>query len=94
MSSDKDKSKLNYKAIASGWKNYIFKSPHIEALAKERAKICADNCQYFSAKHKFKGKLMPDNTLKEIEGVACTSCGCPLSSKLRQVLEQCPEKKW
>lgn len=86
-------SDLNFKAIASGWKNYIFKSPTIEELAKTRAKICAE-CPHFSDKHPFKGKLMPDKTIEPIEGVACTLCGCPLSAKLRQVLEQCPEKKW
>lgn len=93
MSSDNEKININFKAIASGWKNYIFKSPTIEELANTRAKICSE-CPHFSDKHKFKGRLMPDNSIKPIEGVACTLCGCPLSTKLRQVLEQCPEKKW
>ena len=92
MSSDKDKSKLNYKAIASGWKNYIFKSPTIEELAKTRAKICSE-CPHFSDKHPMK-RIMPDKSIKKIEGVACSLCGCPLSAKLRQVLESCPDKRW
>lgn len=30
------------KEIYNGWKNYAFKSPEIEKLAKKRAEICAD----------------------------------------------------
>lgn len=89
MSSDKDKSKLNYKAIASGWKNYIFKSPLIEELAKTRAKICAE-CPHLNTEYQFK-KILPDKSIEKIEGTACGLCGCPSSAKLRQVLERCPD---
>ena len=92
MSSESEKHKLNFKAIASGWKNYIFKSPAIEELAKTRAKICAE-CPHLNLKKSFK-KILPDKSLGVVEGTGCDICGCPLSAKLRQVLENCPEKKW
>lgn len=28
--------------IVSGWKNLLFKTPEIEKVAKQRAKICSD----------------------------------------------------
>jgi hypothetical protein len=92
MSSDNEKTELNYKAIASGWKNYIFKSESIEELAKTRAKVCSE-CPNINTNYMFK-KILPDKSLENIQGTACNLCGCPLSSKLRQVLENCPEKKW
>lgn len=92
MSSDADKQKINFLAITSGWKNYIFKSETIEELAKTRAKICSE-CPNINTQYKFK-KILPDKSLEEIEGTACNICGCPLSTKLRQVLQNCPEKKW
>ena len=36
--------------IYEGWKNYIFQTPEIEELAKERIEICAV-CEYFSSFH-------------------------------------------
>lgn len=92
MSSESEKKNLNFLAIASGWKNYIFKSPTIEELAKTRAKICAE-CPNFNDKSPFK-KMLPDKSIEIIEGVGCGLCGCPLSAKLRQVLENCPDKRW
>lgn len=92
MSSESEKHSLNFKAIASGWKNYIFKSPTIEELAKTRAEICS-KCPHFDPNKPFK-KIMPDKSITKIEGAGCGICGCPLSSKLRQVLENCPDKRW
>lgn len=28
--------------IISGWKNYTFKNPEVEKIAKHRAKLCSD----------------------------------------------------
>ncbi len=84
----------NLRAIGQGWKNYVFKSETIELLAKERAKICA-GCEHFKKDKIFKEQL-PDRSIKEIQGIGCNLCGCPLSTKLRQVIQICPHDppKW
>lgn len=83
-----------FNAIISGWKNVIFKNKDIEELANVRAKICA-SCPEANKKYKFK-QFLPGEKIatKEIEGLACNVCGCPLSAKIRQVLENCPQDKW
>lgn len=86
--------KINPEEIMEGWLNYFHLSsePIDESIAKVRAEICAD-CP--SAKESnLLNVTLPDNTLKEIQGYKCTKCGCPLSSKVRSKLSQCPEKKW
>ena len=85
--------KINYKAILQGWTNVAFKNEYFEKLAKERAKVCA-GCEFFTTEYKFKKWTPPENNIEEIRGMGCERCGCPLSSKLRQVLQECPEKKW
>lgn len=84
---------LNYRAIASGWKNYVFKSKLIEDLAITRAKICS-KCEDFVLEHKFKKWLPKDNVTTEITGAGCKNCSCYLPAKVRQVLEGCPKDKW
>ena len=75
--------------ILSGWKNYLSKSEVSEALAKDRAVICAacPNVQ--------QGKLLTflNDSLKEIEGTYCNTCKCPLSAKVRSN-DICPIHKW
>ncbi len=77
------------KNILTGWKNYLRKSEVTEAVAKERAALCAV-CPH--AKH---GKLLTfvKDTLKEVEGAYCNQCGCPLSAKVRSN-DICPINKW
>lgn len=36
--------------IYEGWKNYIFQTPEIEALAKKRIEVCAE-CKHLNALH-------------------------------------------
>lgn len=82
---------VKVKAIYNGWKNYTFPDKSIEIKAKERAEVCA------KCKHATKGsyqKLMPDYSVKEIQGMKCNICQCPLSTKLRQNLNKCPKNKW
>lgn len=79
-----------YKNIISGWSNYVFPSVRFEIMAHSRAAICA-GCDH-AKKGKFEA-LIKDN-IKEIEGIKCTLCGCPLSPKLRSAEEKCPENKW
>jgi len=79
--------------IVSGWKNVIFPSKEIEELARVRARICSD-CPFADLHFKFKKFSPKEKALKDIKGLGCTKCGCPLSSKVRSVMSSCPEKKW
>ena len=77
------------KQILSGWKNYLDKSEVTETLAKKRAAICV------ACPHTKHGKLLTfiQDSLKEIEGMYCDVCSCPLSAKVRSN-DICPENKW
>jgi len=77
--------------ILQGWGNYLFPDAAAEAAAKSRARICA-SCP--AAVYGTYEQLMPDYSLKEVEGMKCWVCGCPLSTKLRSLEETCPQKKW
>lgn len=79
------------KSIISGWKNYTFSLPEIEKLAESRAGICAtcDSSVYGTYE-----KLLKDFRIKEVQGMKCEICGCPLSTKLRSKQEKCPINKW
>ena len=82
---------IKLKAILNGWENYIFTDPAVEAKAKERAKICA-GCPM--AKKGTYTQLMKVYTLKDVEGMVCGVCGCPLSTLLRQDEKKCELNKW
>jgi hypothetical protein len=75
--------------ILAGWKNYIDKSGVTEAVAKNRAALCA------SCPHAKQGKLLAfiKDSLEEIEGAYCNICSCPLSAKVRSN-DICPKNKW
>lgn len=74
-----------------GWKNYVFENPEIEAMAKQRAEICA-GCDH--ANEGWIAKPLPDGKLQEIEGMICDLCDCPLSTMLRSQDEKCKKNKW
>jgi len=78
------------KEIISGWANYIFKSAKGEAVAIERAKICA-NCNH--AKRMNVLEFLHDD-VKQIEALACDLCECPLSAKIRSLDSKCDLGKW
>lgn len=86
--------KLNH--IISGWKNVVFKNKDVEELAIVRAKICSE-CPHANPNYPFK-KFLPEEggKTKIIEGMGCNLCGCPLSAKVRAVLDSCPDnpKRW
>ena len=81
-----------YKAIRilKAWSNAIVKDDTIEAEAKRRAQICV-NCPF--AKH---GKILTfvKDSLKEVEGLYCSDCGCPLTGKLRSEHKDDICQKW
>lgn len=76
-------------SIVQGWGKY-FKGD-VSELEKERAKVC-ENCP--KARVGTYEKFMPDKSLKEIQGLKCDICKCPLSTKLRSKHENCPLGKW
>lgn len=79
--------------IINGWKNYLFDDdPVLLEEAKRRASIC-DLCD-FKKKGIHEG-IMPDYSIKNIEGYYCDAClKCPLSTKVRSQNHSCPENKW
>jgi len=77
--------------ILSGWKSYLVSDPVSEVKAKERAEICA-LCPEIK-KGSFE-QLMPDHSLKTIQGMKCGECECPLSTATRSKDYNCPLNKW
>lgn len=76
--------------ILNGWHNLLIKDEVVEKVAEARAEICV-KCPF--AVHKTLLIFVKDD-FKEIEGMACERCNCPLSAKLRSVNEKCPEDLW
>lgn len=88
----KYKPDIKLQHIINGWANLVFPNPEVEVLAKERAVICA-NCplaEMVGGIH----TIVVDNRTVEVRGLKCTSCGCPISAKIREVNEYCPLRKW
>lgn len=75
--------------ISKGWGHY-FKGK-VSSLEKERAKECEQCPEAIVGTYE---KFMPDKSLKEIQGLKCNICKCPLSTKLRSKNENCPLEKW
>ena len=77
--------------IINGWKNFVFKNKETEAMARSRAEICAV-CD--KAKVGWFEQIMPDYSIKNIQGLVCGECKCPLSTATRSEDYNCPLKKW
>lgn len=75
--------------IIDGWDDYI--NNKTSTITKARAQVCK-KCTY--AVKGFFEMFMPDETLKEVQGLKCGKCHCPLSTKLRSQNEKCPLNKW
>ena len=76
--------------ILNGWNNYFNKDAVVEKVANQRAEFCA-KCP-FAVESIF--TIFVKDELREIEGLICTICNCPLSAKIRSKNETCPEKLW
>lgn len=79
--------------IAEGWKNFIFKSPTVEELAKVRAKICS-TCPHIK---EMSFKIPVKETIEEAKAMYCGKCGCPVSALVRVVSNECgdpKERRW
>lgn len=76
-------------SIISGWSKYIIgKMPK---YARNRADKCAE-CD-FAVKSAFE-IILKDKELKEVEGLSCDKCNCPIVTKIRSKEESCPIGKW
>ena len=87
----KDKPDVVIANIIDGFSHLAFPDKDIEQLATKRANICA-GCPFASKTSKY--SIVVDNRTKEIQGMACTACGCNLSAKVRSIREYCPKGKW
>lgn len=76
------------KNIVEGWASLMLGLN--SNMAKNRASYCSV-CE--KAEH---GKFeeFVNDELKEIQGMKCGLCRCPLSAKLRSKNEKCPLGKW
>lgn len=78
--------------IVEGWKRVGIPTKESELLYGSRFKHCQScpknsNGEYLE-RHPITAKI------GKYVGAICTSCGCPLSAKLRSKNESCPEGKW
>jgi len=78
--------------IVDGWANLAAVDPKVEILAHKRASICAQ-CPAAVASGALY-TVVVDNRTKQIRGMSCQDCGCPLSAKVRSVNDSCPRGKW
>lgn len=78
--------------IAEGWTNVVFLSETVEVIARQRAISCAA-CE-FAVESSWMTNVGDD--IKEIQGLKCDKCNCPLSAKTRSINEKCPlpDPKW
>jgi len=77
-------------SILTGWKNYAWESEEVREMAEARAKECG-KCD--SAVSGPVPTFIVDK-IKDIEGLVCNECDCPLSALLRSPKEKCKQKKW
>lgn len=76
--------------IIRGWKGYIWETNESKSLALKRAVVC-DGCEFAE------WGLIPqfmDDEVKQIKGLQCAKCSCPLSTLLRSPDSKCEEGKW
>lgn len=78
------------KNIIDGWKNYVFEDKDAKKLAESRAIKCA---QCSMSVHGMVAEFL-DDEVKQIKGMKCDVCDCPLSTKLRAREEVCPLGEW
>ena len=68
--------------IYAGWKNYAFKNPRIEKIAKDRIDVCVACVDEKTGN--------PGITNKK----TCRYCGCFIPAKIRSFTSKCPLRKW
>ena len=87
-----DKPNIILSNIIAGWGNLIFTDPQVEALAIQRAAICA-KCPFAEVLNGLH-TMVVDKKTTQVRGLKCGKCGCPLSAKVRAPQDACPIGKW
>jgi hypothetical protein len=80
-----------FKDIINGWRAYSISDETTQEIAKKRAKICASCDKPVKGVFEF---FLPDFEIKEIQGLKCSVCNCPLSTATRSKNYSCPLNKW
>lgn len=88
----KNKPDIVLSNIIDGWRNYMIDDPVTELAATKRATICSQcpNAKFVGGVN----TIIVDNKTKEIRGLVCDLCNCPLSLKVRSKMDYCPAGKW
>jgi len=87
-----DKPNIILSNIIAGWSNLVFTDPQVEALAIQRAAICA-KCPFAEILNGLH-TVVVDKKTTQVRGLKCGKCGCPLSAKIRAPQDMCPIGKW
>jgi hypothetical protein len=87
-----DKPSIILSNIIAGWSNLVFTDPQVEALAIQRAAICA-KCPFAEIVNGLH-TIVVDKKTTQVRGLKCGKCGCPLSAKVRAPHDSCPIRKW
>jgi len=87
-----DKPNIILSNIIAGWSNLVFTDPQVEALAIQRAAICA-KCPFAEILNGLH-TVVVDKKTTQVRGLKCGKCGCPLSAKVRAPHDACPIGKW
>jgi Na+-translocating ferredoxin:NAD+ oxidoreductase RNF subunit RnfB len=77
-------------SILTGWVNVFFETPEVKAMAEARAVHCGE-C--VNAGPGLVAEMI-DDEIREVVGLVCTKCNCPLSAKIRSPYEKCPIGLW
>jgi len=92
QNTEADKPNIILSNIIAGWSNLIFTDPQVEALAIQRAAICA-KCPFAEILNGLH-TIVVDKKTTQVRGLKCGKCGCPLSAKIRAPHDSCPAGKW
>ena len=83
--------------IVNGWTNLITGNRKAIQRAKDRLIHCSD-CKDDQGEdnmtHGTYHEFIPDQALKEVQGLMCKICECPASTLLRSKKYKCPIGKW
>ena len=92
QNTEADKPRIILSNIVAGWSNLIFTDPEVEALAIQRATICA-KCPFAEILNGLH-TIVVDKKTTQVRGLKCGKCGCPLSAKVRAPHDACTIGKW
>lgn len=88
---NKQEYEANLRNILDGFEGVLFPDAVTEDIAKKRAAVCA-KCPKAVKKGVF--SVVRDSKIIDIQGMACSVCGCGLSAKVRARQDRCPDGKW